>query len=87
VIFTPSEIGRAIFSVGKAVLKMDTSWMMRNMQLLRDDCQFQIVSEAIFLIIYLNNFIIKVKILKFIKWSHSSPPDMLTIEPRMVNKF
>ena len=52
VIFTPSEIGRAIFSVGKAVLKMDTSWRMQNMQLLRDDYQFQIVSEAIFLIIY-----------------------------------
>ena len=51
-IFTPSEIGRAIFSVGKAVLKMDTSWRMQNMQLLRDDYQFQIVSEAIFLIIY-----------------------------------
>ena len=51
VIFTPSRIGRAIFSVGKAVLKMGTSWRMQNMHLVRDDCQFQIVFEAIFLII------------------------------------
>ena len=32
-------------------------------------------------------FIIKVRILELIKWPPPPPPIMLTIEPRMVNKF
>jgi hypothetical protein len=41
------------------------------MQLVRDDCQFQIVSVDICLIFFrahVNIFIIKVKILELIKW-------------------
>ena len=49
---------------------------MQNMQLVRDNCQFQIVAVDICLIIFsahMNIFIIKVKILELIKWSYRWP--------------
>ena len=51
---------------------------MRNTQLVRDDCEFQIVSVAIFLKIsgaHMNiSFITEVKTLELIKWSYTSTP-------------
>jgi hypothetical protein len=56
------------------------------MQLVRDDCQSQIVSIAICLTIsgaHVNILCItKVKILELI-----NPPSMMEIEPRVFNKF
>lgn len=59
------------------------------MQLVRDDYHFQICRWSHFSHnLFRNDFIIKVRILELIKWSYSfSPPDMLAIEPRMLNKF
>ena len=66
---------------------------MWNTQPMQNDYQFQIVSATICLTIlraYMNIlFIIKMKFLKLIKWSYTSPPPPMTlsVEPRMVNKF
>ena len=69
-----------------------TSPLMRYTQVVgvRDNCQFEIVSVAVCLIIfraYMNIlFIIKVKILELTIWSCRSPI-MLIIDPRMGNKY
>ena len=63
----------------------------QSMQLVQGDHQFHIIPVANCLIIFEAYmeilFIIEVKILELIKWSSRSSPIMLTIGPRMVNKF